>query len=94
MPPSDINNATTRIKNRIKEANTNTIYDDQSIMDELNSTCVLCLAEDRSINHNLFLPIEKVYNSQPSMMFKYHIGMCFLIFLSISLVIFISDLKK
>jgi hypothetical protein len=83
-----------RFKNRIKKVQANASLDDQSIMDELNSTCVMCLAEDSSIGNDLLLSCEKIYSSQPAMMFKYHIGMCFFIFISISLVLFISELKK
>ncbi len=60
-----------RFKNRIKKVQANASLDDQSIMDELNSTCVMCLAEDSSIGNDLLLSCEKIYSSQPAMMFKY-----------------------
>ena len=62
--------------------------DDQG--DDLNLSCVACLAE----NTKVALSIENLYNQQPSKMFKYHVGMCSLIFLSLTSVLLICDLKK
>lgn len=90
------NHPSNRIKNRVVHHSDNkksSLLDDQSMIDELNSTCVACLAEDNNFSEYA-LSREQMYNRQPSVMFKYHIGMCSLVFLAISAVLFVADLQK
>lgn len=74
------------------DSRTTACFED-NIIDNLNTTCIKCMAEDANLSR-FASTIEQQYNAQPSPMFKYHISMCFLIFLSIMIVLFISDLKK
>ena len=70
------------------------VIDDENIMDDLTtSTCVDCIAEDSNFN-KFYISREKLYNKQQSPLFKYHIGMCSLIFFSLATVLFVSDLVK
>ena len=74
--------------------NKHPVIDDENIMDDLNtSTCVACIAEDNNFN-KFYISREKLYNKQQSPLFKYHIGMCSLIFFSLATVLFVSDLVK
>ncbi len=65
-----------------------------SINDELTETCSTCMSESANFDESLLMSKEKSYTDQPSPLFKYHIFMCFLIFLSIVIVLFINDVKK
>ena len=86
----------TRLKNHVlnsENPRSSATIDDQSLIEDLNSTCVKCMAEDKHLVFNV-KSREDLYKTQPSSMFEYHIGMCFLIFISILAVLIISDLKK
>jgi hypothetical protein len=84
-----------QLKSRLLRADTrhNPLLDNENLIDDLNATCVKCMNQD----HN-FIKLgpsrERAYNEQPSPMFKYHIGMCSLIFAAILSVLLISDLRK
>ena len=67
--------------------------DQNMVIDDLNSNCILCLAENNKFSQS-HQTIEDLYNQQPVRMFKYYIGMCSLIFISIATVLLVSDLKK
>lgn len=76
------------------ESKSNKIMDDQTLIDDMQqSSCSQCIAEDNSF-HQFGVTREDLYNQQASPLFKYHIGMCSLIFMSITAVLLISDLKK
>ncbi len=68
-----------------------TINDD--MIDNLNSTCIKCMSADPNFS-KFAETIEHQFNQQPSPMFKYHLLMCSFLFVSIVVVLFISDLKK
>lgn len=68
-----------------------TINDD--MIDNLNSTCIKCMSADPNFS-KFAETIEHQFNKQPSPMFKYHLLMCSFLFVSIIVVLFISDLKK
>lgn len=87
-----------QIKNTNSYSNINGLnagrHSDQNmVIDDLNSTCIACLAENTK-NRSVVKSIELIYSQQPLNNFKYFIVMCGLIFLSIALILFISDLKK
>lgn len=97
-------NSTIDLKNNLVESQLNgaqtnrhhhqkSLNDDQNNLDDINSTCIACLAENNKFGQ-IALTTEQLYNQQPTLMFKYYIGMCFLVFISIAAVLLISDLKK
>ena len=63
------------------------------MIDNLTTTCIKCMSEDPNLS-KFSETLEQQYNKQTSPMFKYHLLMCSLLFLSIVLVLFISDFKK
>lgn len=79
--------------NNSKLKNRKGMIDDQSMMDDLNTTCPTCLSEESSFRE-FSKTREQLYNEQPCLMFKYHIGMCSVIFMSVATILFISDLNK
>ena len=93
---TDDNTSVTKMKNRYFRTSTKTkiSLDDQgSIVDQLNTTCVACMAEDENLSE-FSKSTEQLYNRQPMIMYKYHIGMCSLVFLALVVVLLISNLKK
>jgi hypothetical protein len=66
----------------------------RGIIDEssLSSNCVACMKESKGFS-SFKSNREQLYNSQPSPMFKYHIGMAAMVFVSLATVIFMSDLE-
>ena len=65
----------------------------RGIIDDLSSNCAACMKENKGFS-SFSSSREKMYNNQPSLMFKYHIGMCSLVFISLASVIFVAELEK
>lgn len=65
----------------------------RSLVDDLRSNCSACLKENKEFS-SLNSSRERLYNSQPSLAFKFHLGMCMVVFVTLACVIFISELKK
>jgi len=65
----------------------------QSILDDLRSNCSACFKEKKEFS-SLKSSRERLYNSQPSLAFKFHIGMSMIVFVTLACVIFISELNK
>ena len=64
---------------------------------ENKQDCIYCMTENKnSIDEfgGLLTSRERLYNQQPYLMFKYHIFMCFLIFITVAVVLLITDLRK
>jgi class 3 adenylate cyclase len=81
----------TKVKNRLSEIEIKRLsHDSMSLMKNFDASCIECIAETSNLDKSQ-LTYEYRYNEQPSIFFKYHIGMCFLIYLAISLVILILE---
>jgi hypothetical protein len=93
----DDNTSVNKMKSRYLRSSTKgkvSLVDEQgSIVDQLNTTCVACMAEDENLSE-FSKSNEQLYNEQPIIMYKYHIGMCSIVFLALASVLFIADLKK
>ena len=96
LDANDDNTSVNKMKNRYFRSNTKVkvSFEDQgSIVDQLNTTCVACMAEDENLSE-FSKSNEQLYNEQPIVMYKYHIGMCSIVFLALVIVLLITDLKK
>ncbi|RNA40559.1 adenylate cyclase type 2 [Brachionus plicatilis] len=85
-----------QIKNTTSYSNINGVNaarHSDHVIDDLNSACIACLAQNTKYR-SIVKSIELIYSQQPLKDFKYFVAMCGLIFLSIALILFISDLKK
>lgn len=71
----------------------NIAIDNRGIIDDLSSNCPACMKENKGFS-TFNSSREKLYNSQPSLVFKYHIGMSSLMFLALATVILVSELTK
>lgn len=91
------NGSKNQIKNTNSYSNINGInsgrHSDHNMVDDLNSACIACLAENTK-NRSVLKSIELIYSQQPLNNFKYFIVMCGLIFLAMASILFILDLKK
>lgn len=58
----------------------------------LSANCVGCMKENKGFS-SFNSSREQLYNSQPSLMFKYHVGMAAIVFSSLATVIFMSELE-
>ena len=63
------------------------------------ATCIACMnanGQHHRSSHmdDVMLNRERLFNRQPSKLFNVHIGMCSLIFVAITAVLFIIDLHK
>lgn len=66
----------------------------RGILDDspLSANCVGCMKENKGFS-TFNSSRERLYNSQPSLMFKYHVGMAAIVFSSLATVIFMSELE-
>lgn len=92
------NGSKIQIKNTKSYSNINGMssarHSDQNmIIDDLNSACIACLAENTK-HRSVVKSIELIYSQQPLNNFKYFIAMCGLIFFAMALILFILDLKR
>ena len=90
---------TAKLKDQLITYNSNqsasiAMDNNQGIIDvDLSSNCSACMKENKGFS-SFNSSRERLYNSQPSLAFKYHVGMCMLVFITLAVVMLISELKK
>lgn len=65
--------------------------DKNEIIEQPN--CLVCRKENKGF-YSQNSTREELYNSQPSLMFKYHVSMCSLVYIALCTVVFISEIQK
>lgn len=92
------NNKTEKLKRQLISSTENQVatiaMGHRGIIDDspLSANCVGCMKENKGFS-SFNSSREQLYNSQPSLMFKYHVGMAAIVFCSLATVIFMSELE-